>query len=189
MRPLLTILAAALLFGCGSDGPVAPRSGGFLQVAGTYAGPATFTAFTLEPEPITGTARFVVVQSDAQVTISGSFNFAYWDAPLACGAVTGTINETGFFTPTTSGRVPGPGRRRPVRALHHHEPIPSLHGLRDSIRKKRRNGLVWPFHDPRDAPPSIGTPQNCMGAAFSFADGSPPLCRSSRLLRSVKTRW
>ena len=108
MRPLLTILAAALLFGCGSDGPVAPRSGGFLQVAGTYAGPATFTAFTLEPEPITGTARFVVVQSDAQVTISGSFNFAYWDAPLACGAVTGTINETGFFTPTTSGRVPGP---------------------------------------------------------------------------------
>ena len=55
---------------------------------------------------LTGSGRAVVVQSGNELTINGSLTFGGVESVLP--AVTGTINETGFFTLTASGAVPGP---------------------------------------------------------------------------------
>ena len=74
-------------------------------MGGTYTGPATI-AMPATGLILTGSGRAVVVQSGNQVTINGSLTFDGMEFVLP--AVTGTINETGFFTLTASGAVPGP---------------------------------------------------------------------------------
>ncbi len=50
---------------------------------------------------LTGSASLTVVQSGSQLTITGSMTFFGETAELP--AITGTINSTGFFTPTGGG--------------------------------------------------------------------------------------
>ena len=105
--PWLIATVVAVLAGCsGDDGgsPVEP-SPRYPQVAGTYTGPATITV-PATGVTLTGSGRAVVVQSGNELTINGSLTFGGVESVLP--AVTGTINETGFFTLTASGAVPGP---------------------------------------------------------------------------------
>ena len=105
--PWLIATVVAVLAGCGGgDGgsPVEP-SPRYPQVAGTYTGPAIITVVSTGTT-LTGSGRAVVVQSGNQITINGSLTFEGVEVVLP--AVTGTINETGFFTLTESGAVPGP---------------------------------------------------------------------------------
>ena len=74
-------------------------------MGGTYTGPATITV-PAAGLTLTGSGRAVVVQSGNQLTINGSLTFGGVETVLP--AVTGTINETGFFTLTASGAIPGP---------------------------------------------------------------------------------
>ena len=90
---LLTLLVAA----CGGDDdPIDPQ---YPQVAGTYTGQITFTWDLLE-DPLTGSMRIEVAQSESQLTITGSITLLE-ESKLP--AVTGTINETGFFTAKEGG--------------------------------------------------------------------------------------
>ena len=103
----LVATVAVILTGCGGDGggsPVDP-SPRYPQVGGTYIGPATITV-PAAGLTLTGSGRAVVVQSGNQITINGSLTFGGVETVLP--AVTGTINETGFFTVTASGAIPGP---------------------------------------------------------------------------------
>ena len=105
--PWLIATVVAVLAGCsGDDGgsPVEP-SPRYPELAGTYTGPATITVFRTGVT-ITGSGRAVVVQSRNELTINASLTFEGVESVLP--AVTGTINETGFFTLTASGAVPGP---------------------------------------------------------------------------------
>ena len=104
--PWLVATVAVVLAGCGGDGgsPVEPAPR-YPQVAGTYTGPATITSHSTGLV-VTGSGRAVVVQSGNQVTVNGSLTFDGVETVLP--AVTGTINETGFFTLTATGAVPGP---------------------------------------------------------------------------------
>ena len=98
---------AVILAGCGGDSggsPVDP-SPGYPQVAGTYAGPAIITLLATG-STLVGSGRATVVQAGNQLTINGSLTFEGVEVVLP--AVTGTINETGFFTATASGAVPTP---------------------------------------------------------------------------------
>ena len=101
-RRLLGVLLLTLLIaGCGDDGgPTAPSPPRFPQVAGTYNGTLTFT-FSLVSDTLTGSMRMVVVQAGAQLTITGSMTLLGETVELP--AVTGTVNETGFFTATAGG--------------------------------------------------------------------------------------
>ena len=105
--PGLATFALIVLVGCGGDGggtPVEPTPQ-YPQVAATYAGPVVITLLATG-ETIVGTGQAVVVQAGNQLTINSSMTIAGVEVALA--AVTGTINETGFFTLTASGAVPGP---------------------------------------------------------------------------------
>ena len=98
--PWLIATVVAVLAGCSAES--SPR---YPQLAGTYTGPATITVFATGVT-ITGSGQAVVVQSRNELTISASLTFEGVESVLP--AVTGTINETGFFTLTASGAVPGP---------------------------------------------------------------------------------
>ena len=103
MRCTVVLLALALVVSaCGGDTPTAPSPSvpQIPQVAGTYTGPVTFTFSALQLEE-TGTGRFVVVQSGSELTISGSVTVAGETNELI--ATTGTVNATGFYTPTSGG--------------------------------------------------------------------------------------
>ena len=100
-RLLVILLLTLLITGCGDDGgPVAPSPPQFPQVAGTYNGTLTLT-FSLVSDTLTGSMRMVVVQAGSQLTITGSMMFLGETVELP--AVTGTVNETGFFTVTAGG--------------------------------------------------------------------------------------
>ena len=68
----------------------------FPNVAGTYTGPLDLTIAGLT---VTLSARMTVVQSGAQLTITWSALFAGETVQLP--AITGNINQTGFFTATS----------------------------------------------------------------------------------------
>ena len=99
MRRLALVLAITVLIGCGADSPTAPTSQ-IPEVAGTYTGPLTLRVVTTG-DSLQGSARFDVAQAGAQLTITGSITFLGETAQLP--AITGTINATGFFTPTSGG--------------------------------------------------------------------------------------
>lgn len=104
MRRSTMVALMVLLAACGDDrGGTLVGPNGYPNVAGIYTGSVTMTAFSLNPNPLEGTARFTVVQSGADVTISGTFDFPVFQAPIPIAA-TGTINTTGYFTVTASGR-------------------------------------------------------------------------------------
>ena len=98
MKRLLTVAICTVALACDSiTGPKYP------DVAGTFSGPLTVTS-TIVPGSITGTMSLTVVQSDDQITVTGSVAFLGSTSQLA--ALTGTINETGFFTATAGGGAP-----------------------------------------------------------------------------------
>ena len=102
-RHFVVVVALALFFvvACGDDsGPTAPSAPQFPQVAGAYTGPLTFKVPQLGADE-QGTGMMNVVQSGAQVTITGSISFSFHMSEVP--AITGTINQTGFFTPTAGG--------------------------------------------------------------------------------------
>ena len=100
-RLLVILLLTLLITGCGDDGgPVAPSPPQFPQVAGTYNGTLTLT-FLLVSDTFTGSMRMVVVQAGAQLTITASMMLL--GETVVLPAVTGTVNETGFFTATGGG--------------------------------------------------------------------------------------
>ncbi len=70
------------------------------DVAGTYSGPLVWSV-SLDPSPITGAMNITVVQQDNQLTVTGSITVLGVTSQLP--AITGTINETGFFTATGGG--------------------------------------------------------------------------------------
>ena len=103
MRCAVLLVALMLVVpACNGDTPTAPTPSvpQIPQVAGTYTGPVTFTFSALQVEEA-GTGRFVVVQSGSELTISGSVTVAGETYELA--ATTGTVNATGFYTPTSGG--------------------------------------------------------------------------------------
>ena len=78
------------------------------DVAGVYTGPLVWSV-SASPTPITGTMSINVVQQDDQLTVTGSITVLGTTSQLP--AITGTINETGFFTATSggaSGSAPDP---------------------------------------------------------------------------------
>lgn len=97
MKQLLMGAACAVTLACGITGPSYP------DVAGTYSGPLTVTS-TLVSGSFTGTMTMNVVQVDDQITVTGSVTFMGDTDQLP--AITGTINETGFFTATAGGSAP-----------------------------------------------------------------------------------
>ena len=97
MRKLLMGTACAVTLACGITGPSYP------DVAGSYIGPLTVTS-SLVSGTLTGTMSINVLQVDDQVTVTGSMTFMGSTNQLA--AITGTINETGFFTGTAGGVAP-----------------------------------------------------------------------------------
>lgn len=93
-RPLLAVAVVLLLTACDDGGPTSP-SNRYPQVSGTYTGSLSVTSARFGPGGSVS-ARMVVVQSGNQLTITGSVSFGGRTAELT--AITGTINETGFFT-------------------------------------------------------------------------------------------
>lgn len=82
-----------LTVACGSTGPSFP------DVAGTYTG--AVTASQSGGGSLDGSMSMDVAQSGEQLTITGSITFLGETTQLP--AITGTINETGFFTATAGG--------------------------------------------------------------------------------------
>ena len=82
-----------LVVACDLTGP------SFADVAGTYTG--TVTLSLSGGGSVDGSMSMVVAQSDAELTITGSMTFLGETTQLP--AITGTINETGFFTATAGG--------------------------------------------------------------------------------------
>jgi len=71
----------------------------FPDVAGTYSG--TVTLSLSGGGSLDGSMSMVVAQSGAELTITGSITFLGETTQLP--AITGTVNETGFFTATAGG--------------------------------------------------------------------------------------
>ena len=84
-----------LVVACSSD----PTGPSFPDVAGTYTG--TVTLSLSDAGSVDGSMSMVVAQSGEQLTITGSITFLGETTQLP--AITGTINETGFFTATAGG--------------------------------------------------------------------------------------
>ena len=103
MKRMIAIGLALMFSACGRGGPSSPPSPSpspspsVPNVAGTYNGPLIFTIGGSSVPAATFTARMVVVQADAQVTITQTWTLDAQTIPWP--AVTGTINATGFFTP------------------------------------------------------------------------------------------
>ncbi len=99
MKKLLMGAVCAVTLACGITGPSYP------DVAGSYSGPLTVTS-TLVTGTFTGTMTLAVTQADDQITVTGSTTFMGETQQLP--AITGTINETGFFTATAGGAASSP---------------------------------------------------------------------------------
>ena len=101
-RRLLGVLILTLVISaCGGDGgPTTPSGPQYPQVAGTYSGPLTVSS-SIVSDTLTASMRMVVVQAGAQLTLTGSLMFLGETVDLP--AVTGALNETGFFTATAGG--------------------------------------------------------------------------------------
>lgn len=84
-----------LVMACGSE-PTGPQ---YPEVSGTYAGPVVFSSSL--GGSLEGSMSIAVVQAGAQVTITGSITFLGDTTNLP--AITGNINETGFFTASAGG--------------------------------------------------------------------------------------
>ena len=98
MKRSVMTAACVITLACGGiTGPSFP------DVAGSYSGPLTVTS-TLVSGSFTGTMTMTVVQADDQITVTGSTTFMGETQQLP--AITGTINETGFFTATAGGSAP-----------------------------------------------------------------------------------
>ena len=95
-----SVMAAACVITLACGGITGPS---FPDVAGSYSGPLTVTS-TLVAGSFTGTMTMTVVQADDQITVTGSTTFMGETQQLP--AITGTINETGFFTATAGGSAP-----------------------------------------------------------------------------------
>ena len=95
---ILVLISAA----CDGDNPVAPSGPQYPQVAGTYTGDLTMRLQSVPGVEAPLPTTLIVVQSGAQVTISGHLDFTGQRVQIP--SVTGTVNETGFFTP-----APGQG--------------------------------------------------------------------------------
>ena len=99
LRPLDALAVALVLLApaCGNDRPT--NSSRIPDVAGLYTGPMTIT---VDGDLIvTARMRMNVVQSGARLTITASAEFDGGTADMP--ALTGTVNETGVFTPTGGG--------------------------------------------------------------------------------------
>ena len=94
----LAFSLALMLPACGGDSPTSPSSR-IPSVAGTYTGPLNFTADGVQIATLS--TQMNVVQSGSQLTITGSVSFSGQTIQLP--AVTGNVNETGFFTATSGG--------------------------------------------------------------------------------------
>jgi hypothetical protein len=103
---LLAVASALLLPACSRDGPTA--SSRIPNVAGTYSGPnvaGTYTGpvdFTEDGVVIaTLSMRMNIVQSGSRLTVNGAATFG--GESIRLPAITGIVDETGFFTPTSGG--------------------------------------------------------------------------------------
>ena len=98
---LLVVVTAA----CG-DSPTSPSR--YPRVAGSYIGDVTISARSLGVVSVSGINRMEATQSGNQVTIGGVF--AAIGEGIETPSITGTINETGVFTPTAgAGATLGSG--------------------------------------------------------------------------------
>ena len=170
MRRFALVLAVAVLTGCGADSPTAPTSQ-IPEVAGTYTGPLTLRAVTTG-DSLQGFARFNVAQAGAQLTITGSTTFLGETAQLP--AITGTINATGFFTPT-SGGVAGAVNDPDCGRDHHNERQHHVLRAHDALGGDRFHGLLRQLRAVRDAEPM-------MSAAETSPGGGNPEPRPSAAL-------
>lgn len=94
MKRFCVVLLCAGALAC--EGITGPN---FPEVAGTYSGPLTVTSSLAGTA--SGTMVLTVVQATEQLTITGSVTF--FGSTSQIPAITGTINETGFFTATAGG--------------------------------------------------------------------------------------
>ena len=106
VRLFVAGVAFILVGACGdSTSPTAPSRPlppPIPQVAGTYTGSLDWTIDgSLFGQ---GTARITAVQSGAQITLTAVITFG--ELTQQAPAITGTINETGFFTQTSTPRPP-----------------------------------------------------------------------------------
>ena len=97
-------MTLVLVAACGDStsptAPTRPTTPPIPQVAGTYTGP-----FDLRVDAVliaTGTETLTVAQAGSQVTVTGAATFSELGITIQVPAVTGTINETGFFTQTSA---------------------------------------------------------------------------------------
>ena len=95
-QPLLLTALCAVTLACG-DSATEPR---YPDVAGSYSGPVTFMIDGQLAD--VGTMNLRVVQESDQITLT-SWSITTLDGTFQLPAVTGTINETGFFTATAGG--------------------------------------------------------------------------------------
>ena len=100
MRKFLVVFVGLALAACGggSGGVSGPSGPTYPQVAGSYTGNADVYAagIYLGQAPMT----MAVTQSGASVTITSTI------FDMALNPITGTIDGTGFFTPTAGGGAP-----------------------------------------------------------------------------------
>ncbi len=88
------ILLAGILASCDS----AEDDPWYLSLAGRYTGELTVSSVGAS---LSGSMTVTVEQSGSQVTLSGTIQLLGQSQRLA--AITGTVNNTGFFTPTGGG--------------------------------------------------------------------------------------
>lgn len=102
---VLVVIAAA----CGGS-PTSPSR--YPRVTGSYIGDLTISAPSLRVISSSGSYQMKVAQSGNHVTIGG-VSVRFVGEGIEIPSITGTINETGVFTPTpdaTLGNEPSCGR-------------------------------------------------------------------------------
>jgi hypothetical protein len=104
-KSLLVLLLGLGLAACGGGGGgdvTSPSAANQMpNVAGTYTGPVSWTVDGAPFYPLT--MQLNVAQAGSQLTISGSFTVNGRTVPIT--AMTGNINATGYFTPTSGGAM------------------------------------------------------------------------------------
>ena len=103
IRAILAVLTLVLLPSCNSptdpSDPILAAWNQFPNVAGTYNGTLRWTANGALVA--NASARLNVVQAGSQLTLTGSVTI--FGQIVQLPAVTGNINQTGFFTATSGG--------------------------------------------------------------------------------------